>query len=76
VALDAENSLSGSPMVSCRHPLVAPIYRLIEEEKKRLQEAGVDFEEIRLLCRYLSNLVNRDAETRYLAYSAQMRLAL
>ncbi len=30
-------------------------YRYIAKEKKRLHEAGVDNEEIRLLCRYLSD---------------------
>jgi len=50
-------------------------YRKIALEKKRLQEIeGVDQEEIRLLCRYLSNLKNKAAEQRYLAYSKQLKL--
>jgi len=34
-------------------------------EKKRLLEAGVDAETIRLLCRHLVNLRNSQAETRF-----------
>ena len=49
-------------------------YRRIAKEKRQLVEAGVDQEEVRLLCRYLSNLDNRNAETRWKAYAAQMRL--
>lgn len=52
-------------------------YRVIEAEKKRLHEIeGVDKEEIRLLCRYLSNLKNKNAEMRYLAYARQLKLDL
>ncbi|HCJ50794.1 MAG TPA: hypothetical protein DHV67_02915 [Gallionella sp.] len=40
-------------------------YRLIAMEKKRLLEAGVDAETIRLLCRHLVNLRNSQAETRF-----------
>lgn len=40
-------------------------YRRIEAEKKRLQEEGVDFETIRLLCRHLVNLQNGAAEKRW-----------
>lgn len=49
-------------------------YRRIAKEKRQLVEAGVDQEEVRLLCRYLSNLDNRNAEMRWKTYSAQMRL--
>lgn len=49
-------------------------YRKIEAEKKRLHEAGVDSEEVRLLCRYLANLKNKNAEMRWKAYSMQMKL--
>lgn len=51
-------------------------YRKIERERKRLHEAGVDQEEVRLLCRYLANLRNRNAEARWLAYSKQMKLPI
>lgn len=40
-------------------------YRRIEQEKKRLQEAGVDSELIRLLCRHMVNLQNKQAEKRW-----------
>lgn len=43
-------------------------YRLVTKEKKRLLEAGVDKEELRLLCRHLSNLRNERAENRLIAY--------
>lgn len=49
-------------------------YRKIEKEKRQLVEAGVDQEEVRLLCRYLANLKNRNAEMRWKSYAAQMRL--
>ena len=50
-------------------------YRKIEKEKRRLvEEVGVDQEEVRLLCRYLANLKNRNAELRWKAYVAQMQL--
>lgn len=51
-------------------------YRRIAAEKKRLQEAGVDGEEIRLLCRHLANPSNRHAAGRLVGYSAQLRLEL
>ena len=52
------------------------IYRAIAQEKRRLvEEAGVDQEELRLLCRYLSNTQNRFAEARWKAYAAQLQLA-
>ena len=44
--------------------------------RKRLLEAGVDGEEIRLLCRHLANLKNRYSAQRLAAYSAQLRLEL
>lgn len=50
------------------------IYRQIAKEKRRLLEAGVDLEEMRLLCRYLANFGDTHAEARFRAYSAQMRL--
>lgn len=40
-------------------------YRRIAAEKKRLLTAGVDFEAIRLLCRHLVNLENKQAEARW-----------
>lgn len=43
-------------------------YRQVAKEKKRLLKAGVDKEELRLLCRYLSNLKNERAENRLIAY--------
>ena len=49
-------------------------YRKIAVEKKRLHAAGVDFEEVRLLCRWLSNLKNINAEQRWKAHVAQLRL--
>ena len=51
-------------------------YRRIAAEKKRLQETGVDREEVRLLCRYLANLKNHNAELRWKAYAAQLKLPL
>lgn len=51
-------------------------YRKIAAEKKRLQAAGVDQEEVRLLCRYLANLRNKNAELRWKAYVLQLRLPL
>lgn len=49
-------------------------YRYIRAEKKRLFLEGVDFEEIRLLCRHLANPANIHAQQAFLAYSAQYRL--
>ena len=49
-------------------------YRLIAGEKKRLKESGVDVELIRLACRSLANLRNRNAEARYMLYKAQRKL--
>lgn len=43
-------------------------YRKIEGEKKRLLCAGVQEEEIRLVCRYLSNPLNMRALERLQAY--------
>lgn len=40
-------------------------YRLIEKEKNRLHETGVDKEVIRLLCRHLVNPRNPHAEKRF-----------
>ena len=51
-------------------------YRKIAAEKKRLHSAGVDQEEVRLLCRYLANLKNKNAELRWRAYVQQLRLPL
>jgi len=46
-------------------------YRYIAKEKLRLiEEARVDPEELRLLCRYLSNPQNRHAERRWKDYVA------
>ena len=49
-------------------------YRLISKEKKRLIESGVDAEEIRLLCRHLSNLKNERAENRLEAYRKTLKI--
>lgn len=43
-------------------------YRYVSKEKKRLLEAGVDSEELWLLCRSLSSPSNRHAERRLKAY--------
>lgn len=48
-------------------------YRLVTKEKKRLLEAGVDKEELRLLCRHLSNLKNEQAENRLEAYRKTLK---
>lgn len=40
-------------------------YRLIEREKKRLYDAGVDKEVVRLLCRHMVNPRNAFAEKRF-----------
>ena len=40
-------------------------YRRIEGEKKRLHEAGVDRELVRLLCRHMVNPRNQRAERRF-----------
>ena len=40
-------------------------YRRIEGEKKRLHEAGVDRELVRLLCRHMVNLKNKRAAERF-----------
>ncbi|PIX04150.1 MAG: hypothetical protein COZ20_02040 [Gallionellales bacterium CG_4_10_14_3_um_filter_54_96] len=40
-------------------------YRLIAKEKKRLLTAGVDGETVRLLCRHMANLKNKQAESRW-----------
>lgn len=43
-------------------------YRYVAKEKKRLVESGVDKEELRLLCRSLSNRLNSHAERRFAQY--------
>ena len=48
-------------------------YRYAAAEKKRLIESGVDVEEIRLLCRHLSNLKNEQAEIRLEAYRKTLK---
>lgn len=40
-------------------------YRLIVKEKKRLHDAGVDSEVVRLLCRHMVNPRNPFAEKRF-----------
>jgi hypothetical protein len=47
-------------------------YRYVAAEKKRLLEAGVDPEELRLLCRSLSTRWNIHAEKSLKAYRAKM----
>lgn len=52
-------------------------YRYIEKEKRRLiEEVGVDAEELRLLCRHLANPQNKHAESSWLWYKGQGKLAL
>ena len=52
-------------------------YRLIEKEKKRLHEAGVDGELVRLLCRHMVNLKNKPAAERFQkAYQESLQLPL
>ena len=41
------------------------LYRRIAADKKRLIEPGVDLEEVRRLCRWLSNPANQAAEARF-----------
>ena len=48
-------------------------YRLISAEKKRLIALGVDMEEVRLLCRSLSNPRNERAEQRLEFYRRQLK---
>lgn len=48
-------------------------YRYIAVEKKRLLEEGVDFEELRLLCRSLSGRLNNHAERRLSAYRSILK---
>lgn len=55
---------------------VRRLYRAIRAEKQRLHKKNIDKEEIRLLCRYLSNMRNKHAETAWKRYSAQLRLPL
>ena len=50
-------------------------YRYIAAEKKRLLDAGVDNEEIRLLCRHPSNLRNKRAENRLEAYRKTLEVS-
>ena len=51
-------------------------YRKIQAEKKRLHGEGVDQEEVRLLCRALSNPKNKAAEMRWQSYAKQLKLPL
>ncbi len=48
--------------------IIRKYYRLVAKEKKRLEDLGVDKEEIRLLCRFLSNTRNARAEERLESY--------
>ena len=48
-------------------------YRRVTKEKKRLIQSGVDKEELRLLCRYLSNLKNERAGDRLEAYRRTLK---
>lgn len=47
-------------------------YRYASDEKKRLLQAGVDPEELRLFCRSLSSRWNIHAEKRLKIYRAKM----
>ena len=51
------------------------MYRLIQKEKRRLEEVGVDQEELRLLCRHLANPSNLHSEASWLAYTKQLKLS-
>lgn len=51
-------------------------YRQILVEKKRLIDLGVDMEEVRLLCRSLSNPRNERAEQRLEFYRKQLKISL
>src|SRR5690606_20704654 len=46
-------------------------YRHVYKERIRLIESGVDHEELRLLCRHLSNLRNSHAEKRLEDYRSK-----
>lgn len=48
-------------------------YRYVSVEKKRLLEAGVDPEELRLLCRTLSRRLDLHAEKRLTTYRKNQR---
>ncbi|MBK7364563.1 MAG: hypothetical protein IPI97_06050 [Nitrosomonas sp.] len=48
--------------------VIRKYYRLVAKEKKRLESLGVDKEEIRLLCRFLANTRNAQAEKRLESY--------
>lgn len=49
-------------------------YRQVEAEKKRLQDAGVNGELLRLYCRYLANPSNRHAQAAFDNFSKQQEL--
>lgn len=49
-------------------------WRKIAAEKKRLLNEGVDYLELHLVCRHLTNPRNRNAEERLKAYRGQGRL--
>lgn len=55
-----------------RKNLKRKYYRQAAAEKKRLLEAGVDPEELRLLCRTLARQLNPHAERRLKAYRENM----
>lgn len=62
---------------ACRtvdNPCRRRIWRRIAVEKKRLLTEGVPYIELHLVCRHLTNLQNRNAESRLKAYYAQGRL--
>ena len=59
------------------HARIRKQYRLIEKEKKRLHEAGVDRELVRLFCRHMANIRNPGAERRFwLAHQKSLQLVL
>lgn len=61
----------------CRKPDHAcrrKAWRKIAVEKKRLLSEGVEYIELHLVCRYLTNPRNRNAQDRLRAYRAQIRL--
>jgi hypothetical protein len=48
-------------------------YRYAADEKKRLVLAGVDREELRLLCRHLANPRNRFSERTLIVYKEHLQ---
>lgn len=49
-------------------------YRYVAKERMRLIKLGVDTEEIRLLCRHLSNPLNQLIERRLIAHRKKLEI--